>query len=113
MIVEDDALGTSQHHLRASSPSAPAASRSCCATMGVAAGDRVLVRLPNSIDYPTAFLGASSAARSRCRPRRCSPPRRCATCCRTRGAVAMVIDEAGVDARWSAQLRGAGAACAR
>src|ERR1700716_1163251 len=26
--------------------------------LGVAAGDRVLVRLPNSIDYPTAFLGA-------------------------------------------------------
>jgi hypothetical protein len=25
--------------------------------MGVAAGDRVLVRLPNSIDYATAFLG--------------------------------------------------------
>src|SRR5205085_1635347 len=25
--------------------------------MGIAAGDRVLVRLPNSIDYPTAFLG--------------------------------------------------------
>jgi acetyl-CoA synthetase len=57
MIVEDDALGTSSitygelarrtsrfaQHLR---------------DLGVAAGDRVLVRLPNSIDYPTAFLGA-------------------------------------------------------
>src|SRR5450755_2454002 len=28
------------------------------ANLGVEPGDRVLVRLPNSIDYPTAFLGA-------------------------------------------------------
>ena len=57
MIVEDDALGTSSitygelarrtsafaQHLR---------------NLGVEAGERVLVRLPNSIGYPTAFLGA-------------------------------------------------------
>jgi acyl-coenzyme A synthetase/AMP-(fatty) acid ligase len=28
---------------------------------GIAAGDRVLIRLPNSLDYPTAFLGAMKA----------------------------------------------------
>src|SRR4030095_10200015 len=26
--------------------------------LGIARGDRLLVRLPNSIDYPTAFFGA-------------------------------------------------------
>ncbi len=57
MIVEDDALGTS------SITYAELADRTSrfaqlLRDLGVAAGDRVLVRLPNSIDYPTAFLGA-------------------------------------------------------
>jgi acyl-coenzyme A synthetase/AMP-(fatty) acid ligase len=57
MIVEDDALGTS------SITYAELAERTSrfaqlLRNRGVAAGDRVLVRLPNSIDYPTAFLGA-------------------------------------------------------
>jgi acyl-coenzyme A synthetase/AMP-(fatty) acid ligase len=57
MIVEDDALGT-----RSITYGELAARTSRFAQLlrdlGVAAGDRVLVRLPNSIDYPTAFLGA-------------------------------------------------------
>ena len=57
MIVEDDALGTS------SITYAQLADRTgrfaqLLRNLGVEAGDRVLVRLPNSIDYPTAFLGA-------------------------------------------------------
>src|SRR5258706_9469308 len=57
MIVEDDALGTSQITYR---DLADRTSRfaQLLRNLGVAAGDRVLVRLPNSIDYPTAFLGA-------------------------------------------------------
>jgi len=56
MIVEDDARGT------ASITYAELAERTSrfaqlLRSMGIAAGDRVLVRLPNSIDYPTAFLG--------------------------------------------------------
>ncbi|MGZ5915700.1 MAG: AMP-binding protein, partial [Hyphomicrobium sp.] len=56
MIVEDDALGTS------SITYAELAERTdrfaqLLRDLGVHAGDRVLVRLPNSIDYPTAFLG--------------------------------------------------------
>ena len=57
MIVEDDALGTSQvtyGELAARTDRFAQLLRN----LGVAAGDRVLVRLPNSIDYPTAFLGA-------------------------------------------------------
>jgi acyl-coenzyme A synthetase/AMP-(fatty) acid ligase len=56
MIVEDDAMGTSQITF------AELASRTdqfaqLLRNSGVAAGDRVLIRLPNSLDYPIAFLG--------------------------------------------------------
>ena len=56
MIVEDDALGTSQITF------AELASRTdqfaqLLRNSGVAPGDRVLIRLPNSLDYPIAFLG--------------------------------------------------------
>lgn len=57
MIVEDDTLGTS------SITYGELAGRTTrfaqhLANLGIVPGDRVLVRLPNSIDYPTAFLGA-------------------------------------------------------
>jgi len=57
MIVEDDARGT------ASIDYGELARRTgrfaqLLRDLGLSAGDRVLVRLPNSIDYPTAFLGA-------------------------------------------------------
>jgi acyl-coenzyme A synthetase/AMP-(fatty) acid ligase len=57
MIVEDDVLGTSQITYR---ELAARTSRfaQLARNLGIAKGDRVLVRLPNSIDYPTAFLGA-------------------------------------------------------
>ena len=57
MIVEDDTLGTSQVTYK---ELAARTSRfaQLLRNLGVGAGDRVLVRLPNSIDYPTAFLGA-------------------------------------------------------
>ncbi len=57
MIVEDDALGTS-----AITYGELAARTSRFAqllrALGVGRGERVLVRLPNGLDYPTAFLGA-------------------------------------------------------
>lgn len=57
MIVEDDAQGTSQ------ATYAELAERTSrfgqlLAQLGIGAGERVLIRLPNSLDYPTAFLGA-------------------------------------------------------
>jgi acyl-CoA synthetase (AMP-forming)/AMP-acid ligase II len=56
MIVEDDAKGTSSitygDLARRTSRFAQ-----LLRDLGVDAGDRVLVRLPNSIDYPTAFFG--------------------------------------------------------
>ena len=57
MIVEDDALGTSQITYR---ELAARTSRfaQLLRALGVGAGERVLIRLPNGLDYPTAFLGA-------------------------------------------------------
>lgn len=57
MIVEDDALGTSAITFR---ELAARTSRfaQLLRNLGIRRGDRVLIRLPNSLDYPTAFLGA-------------------------------------------------------
>jgi acyl-coenzyme A synthetase/AMP-(fatty) acid ligase len=57
MIVEDDKLGTSQITF---AQLAERTSRfaQLLRNLGVGLGERVLIRLPNSLDYPTAFLGA-------------------------------------------------------
>ena len=60
MVVEDDALGES------SASYAQLATRTSqfaqlIRNHGVSPGDRVLIRLANSLDYPTAFLGAMKA----------------------------------------------------
>src|SRR5215471_473758 len=57
MIVEDDLRGAAQ------ATYAELAERTSrfaqlLRDLGVAAGERVLIRLPNSLDYPTAFFGA-------------------------------------------------------
>jgi acyl-coenzyme A synthetase/AMP-(fatty) acid ligase len=57
MIVEDDTLGTSSITYRALAERTSRFAellRHLC----IGVGERVLIRLPNSIDYPTAFLGA-------------------------------------------------------
>lgn len=57
MIVEDDTLGTSQITF---AQLAERTSRfaQLLRNLGIETGERVLIRLPNSLDYPTAFLGA-------------------------------------------------------
>ncbi len=60
MIVEDDVLGT------VTATYAQLAARTSQFAQllrkhGASPGDRVLIRLPNSLDYPTAFLGAMKA----------------------------------------------------
>jgi acetyl-CoA synthetase len=60
MIVEDDALGTvSLTYKQLAERTSQFAQ--LLRKQGIAPGDRVLIRLPNSIDYPTAFLGAMKA----------------------------------------------------
>ncbi|MDP2832299.1 MAG: acyl-CoA synthetase [Pseudomonadota bacterium] len=57
MIVEDDELGVSQATYK---ELAERSSRfaQLLRNLGVEDGERVLIRLPNCLDYPTAFLGA-------------------------------------------------------
>ena len=57
MIVEDDNLGTSQITFAQLSERTSRFAQ-LLRDLGVGAGERILIRLPNSLDYPTAFLGA-------------------------------------------------------
>jgi acyl-coenzyme A synthetase/AMP-(fatty) acid ligase len=57
MIVEDDALGTSSITYRALAERTSRFAQ-LLRDLGIPRGDRVLIRLPNCLDYPTAFLGA-------------------------------------------------------
>ncbi len=57
MIVEDDTLGTSQITFAELSLQTNLFAQ-LLRNINVALGDRVLIRLPNSLDYPIAFLGA-------------------------------------------------------
>jgi acetyl-CoA synthetase len=56
MIVEDDTFGTSTISF-AQLASQTDRFAQVLRDLGVQPGDRVLIRLPNSLDYPTAFLG--------------------------------------------------------
>lgn len=57
MIVEDDTLGTSQITFAELSRKTDQFAQ-VLRQLNVQVGDRVLIRLPNSLDYPIAFLGA-------------------------------------------------------
>jgi acetyl-CoA synthetase len=56
MIVEDDTRGVSQITYAALAARTSRFAQ-LLRNLGVGAGERVLIRLPNSLDYPTAFLG--------------------------------------------------------
>lgn len=57
MIVEDDELGTDQITYSQLSRRTNQFAQ-LLRNEGIESGDRILIRLPNSLDYPTAFLGA-------------------------------------------------------
>jgi acetyl-CoA synthetase len=57
MIVEDDVLGTSQITFTELAHKTDQFAQ-LLRNLNVKVGDRVLIRLPNSLDYPIAFLGA-------------------------------------------------------
>jgi acetyl-CoA synthetase len=106
MIVEDDSLGTSEIRYR---DLAERTSRfaQLLRNLGVGAGERVLVRLPNSIDYPTAFLGAMKRGAIAVPTSTLLTAEEVRYLLEDSGAVAMVID----DAAWAAMgaaLAGAG-----
>jgi acetyl-CoA synthetase len=60
MIVEDDNLGESQATYAELATRTSQFAQLIC-RHGIVPGDRVLIRLANSLDYPTAFLGAMKA----------------------------------------------------
>ena len=57
MIVEDDSRGTSEITFTELAHKTDQFAQ-LLRNLGVKVGDRVLIRLPNSLDYPIAFLGA-------------------------------------------------------
>jgi acetyl-CoA synthetase len=106
MVVEDDERGTS------SITYAELAERTSrfaqlLRAMGIAAGDRVLVRLPNSIDYPTAFFGTLKRGAIAVPTSTLLTPEEVRYLLEDSEAVALVIDEAGWT-RMEPTLRGAG-----
>ena len=57
MIVEDDVLGTAQITFTELAHKSDQFAQ-LLRNLKVKVGDRVMIRLPNSLDYPIAFLGA-------------------------------------------------------
>ena len=106
MVVEDDALGTSSITYRELAERTGRFAQ-LLRTMGIAAGDRVLVRLPNSIDYATAFLGTLKRGAIAVPTSTLLTPGEVRYLLQDSQAVAIVIDEAGLTAM-GPQLHGAG-----
>jgi acetyl-CoA synthetase len=106
MIVEDDALGTSSITY---GELAERTSRfaQVLRDLGVQREDRVLVRLPNSIDYPTAFLGTMKRGAIAVPTSTLLTPGEVRYLLEDSGAAVMVIDKAAWRAM-GAELAGAG-----
>ncbi len=107
MIVEDDALGTSSITYGELAARTTRFARHL-ADLGIEPGDRVLVRLPNSIDYPTAFLGALKHGAIAVPTSTLLTAEEVRYLVEDSGAKAIVIDE-GAWRSMSAALEGAGA----
>ncbi|MGZ5032159.1 MAG: acyl-CoA synthetase [Usitatibacter sp.] len=107
MIVEDDALGTSSITYR---DLADRTGRFCqlLRNLGIDAGERVLVRLPNSIEYPTAFLGSMKRGAIAVPTSTLLTAEEVEYLARDSGARAIVIDKAAWSAM-GAKLGGKGA----
>lgn len=93
MIVEDDANGTSQITFAELAKRTDRFAQLLC-NLEVAAGDRVLVRLPNSLDYPTAFLGAMKRGGVAVPTSTLLTPEEVAYLARDSGATVLVTDKA-------------------
>ncbi len=92
MIVEDDFLGTSQITFTELAKRTDQFSQ-LLRNLGVEFGDRVLVRLPNSLDYPTAFLGAMKRGAIAVPTSTLLTPEEVAYLARDSGATVLVTDK--------------------
>src|SRR5688500_15481332 len=104
MVVEDDDRGTASITYRELAERT-ARFAQLLRAMGVAAGDRVLIRLPNSIDYAVAFLGSLKRGAIAVPTSTLLTPEEVRYLLHDSQAVALVIDEAGLT-QMSEQLRG-------
>jgi acetyl-CoA synthetase len=107
MVVEDDTLGTSTityRELAARTSRFAELLRHLC----VGAGERVLIRLPNCLDYPTAFLGSMKRGAVSVPTSTLLTVEEVQYLARDSGALAIVIDKAAWKAM-GAQLAGSGA----
>jgi len=93
MIVEDDSRGTSQATY---GELADRTSRfaQLLRNLGIGAGERVLIRLPNCLDYPTAFLGAMKCGAVSVPTSTLLTAEEVLYIAKDSGAVAIVIDKA-------------------
>ena len=92
MIVEDDVFGTSQITFAELAKRTDRFSQ-LLRNLDVAFGDRVLVRLPNSLDYPTAFLGAMKRGAIAVPTSTLLTPEEVAYLARDSGATVLVTDK--------------------
>lgn len=92
MIVEDDVFGTSQITFAELAKRTDKFSQ-LLRNLDVAFGDRVLVRLPNSLDYPTAFLGAMKRGAIAVPTSTLLTPEEVAYLARDSGATVLVTDK--------------------
>ena len=92
MIVEDDVFGTSQITFAELAKRTDKFSQ-LLRNLDVAFGDQVLVRLPNSLDYPTAFLGAMKRGAIAVPTSTLLTPEEVAYLARDSGATVLVTDK--------------------
>jgi acetyl-CoA synthetase len=93
MIVEDDKQGTSQITFEQLAKRTDRFSQ-LLRNLDVAFGDRVLIRLPNCLDYPTAFLGAMKRGAISVPTSTLLTPEEVAYLARDSGAAVLVTDKA-------------------
>ena len=93
MVVEDDTLGTIQITFKQLSVQTDKFAQ-LLRDLGVKAGDRVLIRLPNCLDYPIAFLGAMKMGAIAVPTSTLLTPEEVAYLAKDSAAVAFVTDKA-------------------
>jgi acetyl-CoA synthetase len=93
MIVEDDQQGTSQITFEQLAKRTDRFSQ-LLRNLNVAFGDRVLIRLPNSLDYPAAFLGAMKRGAISVPTSTLLTPEEVAYLAKDSGATVLVTDKA-------------------
>lgn len=92
MIVEDDTLGNSEITYKELNIQSSQFGQ-LLLNLGIETQDRVLIRLPNSLDYPIAFLGAMKCGAISVPTSTLLAPEELAYIIKDSGAKALVVDK--------------------